>query len=73
MHCEQKNPALLHENNIISLHNQLPDTPKLIIIPLMENILTHFLAEPENCFGLKTANVRLAINYAGLLKGGEQL
>lgn len=66
MHCEQESPALLNGCNIISLHNQLPDTPELIIIPLAGNILTRFLQAPENYSSLQSESVRLAINYAGL-------
>ena len=73
MHCEQESTALLNGSNIISLHNQLPDTPELIIIPLAGNMLTRFLTAPENYSNLQTDNVRLAINYAGLLQGDSEL
>lgn len=68
MHCEQDSTVLLNGSNIISLHNQLPDTPELIIIPLAGNMLTRFLQAPEIYSSLQMENVRLAINYASLLK-----
>ncbi len=68
MHCEQESTALLNGNNIISLHNQLPDTPERIIIPLVGNSLVRFLQAPENYPSLQIENVSLAINYASLVK-----
>ncbi len=73
MHCRQESTALVNGSNIISLHNQLPDTPELIIIPLAGNMLARFLMAPENYSNLQTDNVRLAINYAGLLQGDSEL
>ncbi|ORM64906.1 hypothetical protein PRCB_25335 [Pantoea rodasii] len=73
MHCEQESTALLNGSNIISLHNQLPDTPELIIIPLAGNSLMRFLQAPENYSSLQMENVRLAINYASLVKGDKAL
>ena len=73
MHCEQDADTLLNGHNIIALHNQLPDTPELIIIPLAGNSLMEFLRAPENYPMLQAAHVRLAIDYAGLLQGGAPL
>jgi hypothetical protein len=68
MHGEQENTTLLNGCNIISLHNQLPDIPELIIIPLAGNSLLHFLQAPENYSNLKNKPVHLAINYTDLVQ-----
>jgi hypothetical protein len=68
MHCEQGSIALLNGSDIISPQNQLPDTPELIIIPLTGNSLTRFLQTSQDYSSQQKKNLRLAINYAGLLK-----
>ncbi len=73
MYCKQEAENLLNGNNIIALHNQLPDAPELIVIPLAGNILTMFIQSPENYPMLQADNVRLAIDYQGLLQGGAPL
>jgi len=73
MHCEQEGTVLLNGRNIISLHNQLLESPELIIIPLSGNNLLHFLQAPENYFGLQNENVHLAINYADLVQRDSAL
>lgn len=73
MHCEQENTAILNGRNIISLHNQLPDTPELIIIPLTGNNLMRFLQDPEIYSSLQDGNVQLAINYADLVQQDSAL
>ncbi|XXN63656.1 hypothetical protein ACRQ84_17205 [Enterobacter ludwigii] len=73
MHVEQDNKALLNERNIISLHNQLPNSPELIIIPFTGNNLQRFLQAPENYSSLQNDNVHLAINYADLVQEDSAL
>lgn len=73
MYCEQGNQTLLNDRNIISLHNHLPDTPELIIIPLQGNMLTQFLQATDNYSFLQSDNVRLAINYDALQQAGPEL
>lgn len=73
MHCEQESTASLNGHNIISLHNQLPDTPELIIIPLTGNNLQSFLQSPQIDSSLHAKNVRLAINYADLVQRDSEL
>lgn len=73
MHFEQENTAILNGRNIISLHNQLPDTPELIIISLTGNNLVRFLQDPEIYSSLQDGNVQLAINYADLVQQDSAL
>ncbi|WP_343552293.1 hypothetical protein [Pantoea sp.] len=73
MHCDQESTASLNGNNIISLHNQLPDAPELIIIPLTGNNLLRFLNSQENYSNLQADNVHLAINYADLVQRDSAL
>lgn len=68
MHSENGSMTTLNGRNIISLHNELPDAPELIIIPLTGNNLVRFLQAPDNYSCLQNANVQLAINYADLVQ-----
>lgn len=73
MHCEQESTTLLNGRNIISLHNQLPNSPELIIIPLTGNNLLRFIQAPESYSSLQNANVHLAINYTDLVQQDSAL
>ncbi|QDY40704.1 hypothetical protein [Candidatus Pantoea soli] len=73
MHYEEEGNSLVNGRNIISPDNQLPVTDGLIIIPLAEAGLEAFLQGVEHYSEWQKENVRLAINYAVLRRGGAAL
>lgn len=73
MHCDHPSPALLNEIDMIAQKNYPPEKAEIHVIPLAEYTLSTFLDTPNIYSSLQRKNVRLAINYAGMCKGGETL